>query len=265
MPEIALHTLRVNRRSLLLWSLALAATVLMYLVFYPPIHDNAAAYEKAIRGLPKALRRLSAGEGDVASPAGYLQGQLFATFGFILLLVFAVGRGTRAIAGDEQSGLLELVMAAPVSRTRLVLERVLALTVESLVAGAALLVTLVALGPAFEITGIPFSHMLAATLSGVVGALVFGLVALAAGALTGSRAISLGTGSALASVGFLYTTLSPLSSSLADQQFFSPCWQAFGYDPLANGLDVGRFAVLVVEAAVLIAIALAGFARRDLR
>jgi ABC-2 type transport system permease protein len=265
MPEIALHTLRVNRRSLLLWSLALAATVLLYLAFYPSIHDNAAAYEKAIEGLPEALKRLSGGTGDIASPTGYLQGQFYATFGFILLMVFTVGRGARAIAGDEQAGLLELVMATPVSRERLVVERVAALTVEALVTGVVILLTLVILGPSFELGSIPFSNLVAATLSAVVGALVFGFAALAIGAVTGSRATALGLGSAIAAASFLYTTLSPLVSGLADHQAFSPCWQAFGYDPLTNGLDFGKFLVLLIEAAVLIAIALVGLARRDMR
>ena len=94
---------------------------------------------------------------------------------------------------------------------------------------------------------------------------MFGLATLAIGAVTGNRAAALGVGSALAAVAFLYTTLSPLVSSLAGHQVFSPGWQAFGYDPLTNGLDLGRFAVLIVEAVVLVAIALAGYTRRDLR
>jgi ABC-2 family transporter protein len=57
------------------------------------------------------------------SPAGYLQGTLFALLG-PLLLVMAVAAGARAIVGDEEeAGTLELLLAHPVSRTRLLTER----------------------------------------------------------------------------------------------------------------------------------------------
>jgi ABC-2 type transport system permease protein len=57
------------------------------------------------------------------SPTGYLQGTLFALLGPLLAVMMAVAAGARAIAGDEEAGTLELLLAHPVSRTRLLLER----------------------------------------------------------------------------------------------------------------------------------------------
>ena len=41
---------------------------------------------------------------DIASPAGYAQGTIFNLLGLILILIAGMTRGTRAIAGDEQTG-----------------------------------------------------------------------------------------------------------------------------------------------------------------
>ena len=45
----------------------------------------------------------------------------------LLLLVFAIGLGARAIAGSEQEGTLELLLSNPVTRRTVVAERYLAM------------------------------------------------------------------------------------------------------------------------------------------
>jgi hypothetical protein len=51
--------------------------------------------------------------GNDTTPAGYLQGTLFALLGPLLLVMMAVTTGARAIAGDEEAGTLDLVLAQP--------------------------------------------------------------------------------------------------------------------------------------------------------
>jgi ABC-2 type transport system permease protein len=264
MPELARHGLRVERRSLVAWAVGLVFVVLLYLVFYPSIKSNADAYRKAIEGLPEALRAFAGGN-DPVSPAGYLQGQFFASLGAILFFVFTIGRGARGIAGDEQAGMLELVLAAPVSRTRLVLERALALGIETALLGLVTWLALWLLDPLFDLGSVGAGNLAAATASLALGAYVLGLLALAAGALAGQRAVALGIGAAAASAAFLFPTLAPLSDALTAQRAVSPGWQAFGYKPVVEGADWGALGVLCAEGAVLLALAVWGFRRRDLR
>lgn len=264
MPEVARHTLRIERRSLIAWAAGFVFVVLLYLVFYPSIKSNADAYRKAIEGLPEALRQFAGGN-DPVSPAGYLQGQFFASLGAILFYVFAIGRGARAIAGDEQEGTLELVMAAPVSRTRIVLERALALALETVAVAAVTWIAFVALDPLFELGDVSAGRLAAAVASLALGAYGLALLTLAVGAVTGQKALALGIGAAVASAAFLFTTLAPLSDALTARQELSPAWQAFGYRPVVAGIEWGSLGVLAAEAAVFLAIAVWGFRRRDLR
>ena len=76
----------------------------------------------------------------------------------LLLLVAAIGAGARATAGEEERGTLDLLLANPLSRRRLIAEKVAALACEISVLGArclggALLVGVKIVG--MEISGEP--------------------------------------------------------------------------------------------------------------
>lgn len=260
--KITRQVIKVDGKTLGWWSLGLIAIALMYLAFYPSIADNAKVYDEITKSLPEALRNIAAA--DYSSPRGFLQTEFFGTMGFIILLVFFVGRGVGAIAGDEERGRSELTLAAPVSRQRYLLERVLAMVLEGILAWILLVVALLVLGPAFELV-VGFAPLAAAAASAVAGALVFGLIALFVGAATGRHALALGVGSAFAIAGFLYTLLSPIAKTLDNLQFISPCRQAIGYAPLVNGMKWDQFAILIGEALVLIGLSVWAYCRRDLR
>ena len=72
------QTLRERRRSLLWWTLGLVALVVLNVAFYPSVRDDPALSDYA-KDLPESVRALFAGgELDIASPAGYLNSQIFA-------------------------------------------------------------------------------------------------------------------------------------------------------------------------------------------
>jgi len=262
-PEITLHTLRVDRRSLAWWAIGLIFTTVLFLVFYPSIADNAAAYRQAIEGLPDALKAFAGGEGDPVSPGGYMQGQFFASLGAWLFFGFGVARGGRAIAGDEEDGTLELVAAAPVGRERIVVERALALAIELVVVCLVTWLTLVILGPPFELD-LPAGDYAAGVVGLGLGAWVFGSLALAVGAATGRPAVAYGIGGAAAALAFLFTVLAPLTDIINDRRELSPGWQSFGTRPIETGFHAGDFALLAIEGIVIIAIGTWLFLRRDI-
>lgn len=262
MLEITTHALRVDRRSLFWWTVGLVLTTVLFLIFYPSIADNAAAYRQAIEGLPDALKAFAGGEGDPVSPGGYMQGQFFASLGAWLFFAFGVARGGRAIAGEEEDGTLELVVAAPVSRARIVAERTLAMAVELFVVAVATWLTLVILGPPFELD-LPVADYAAGVAGLALGAWVFGALALAVGAATGRPGIAYGVGGAAAALAFLATVLAPLTDLINDRRELSPGWQSFGTRPIETGFHGGDMALLVAEGLVIVAVGTWLFLRRD--
>ena len=109
----------------------------------------------------------------------------------LLLLVAAIGTGAGAIAGEEERGTLELLLANPISRTRAVLEKSAALVVEIIALGLVLWVALW-IGKLSVGMDISAGNLAAATLAAVLLAVAYGALAVLIGAATGRRALAIG-------------------------------------------------------------------------
>jgi beta-exotoxin I transport system permease protein len=184
MLSIAVHALRRRRTSLIWWALGVAGMAALLAVAYPTIRDNN-ELDKTFGSLPpgvEALLGLSGGN-TLTSPAGYLDSQFFANILPVMLLVFAIGVAAWSVAGDEQSGTLELLLANPIGRVPVALARFAALVAMLAVLVAVGVATLVGLAPTTGLNkGLPADKLAAATIGAGLLALAFAAVAFAVGA-----------------------------------------------------------------------------------
>ena len=262
--SIFTKTLRDARRAITWWTLGLIGLVLLTVAPYPSLRADESLNE-TVENLPAAVKRLFtfSGEFDFTSPAGYLGGRLFSLMLPLLLLVAAIGAGARALAGEEERGTLDLLLANPVPRTRVALEKLAALVVEVVLLAAVVWAGLVLLAPLFELE-IGSGRLAAATLDAGLLAIGFGAVALAVGAATGNRGLAAGVTAAAAVAAYLVNSFSDLLDLVERIRVVSPFFHYSAGDPLRNGLSAGHTAFLV--AFVLVAGALGPFLfdRRDL-
>jgi ABC-2 type transport system permease protein len=251
--------LRVQRRTLLLWSLALTGVTLMYVGLYPSFEGvDLTSFTEA---LPPELNE-AFGYDKIDTAAGYLSSTLYGLLGPALLLVFAIGTGARLIAGQEEDGTLELELTGPVNRRRILGERLMALVVDVVVlVGVTTGVTaLLVIGLDIDIA---LGKVLAASTGLLLLVLGFGTLALAVGAVTGRRSVAVGVPAALAVLAFAFDALGP-SLDAHWMSTVSPfSWYLAG-EPLATGFDVEGLALLAVVPLVAAVAAFAWFGRRDL-
>ena len=253
-----------QRRAIAWWIAGVAAFVGITIAFYPSIHSSAADFEDFLQQLPEGFRTLFVGnESDITSPIGYLDSQVFASNGAILLLVFAIGAGGRAIAGEEERGTLDLLLSAPVSRRTVVLQKFAALALGLAALSAALYVFLVAAGRPVGID-VSIVDLLAAVVHQYLFALAFGAVTLAVGCATGRKGLALGIASALAVAAFLLNSLAPIADATRFLQKVSPFYYANGATPLRTGFDPVGLVVLFALTVAATILAAATFERRDL-
>ncbi len=251
-----------QRRSLLWWTAGFVGTVLLYAAFWPNIRDNAAELTKYVENMPEFMRNLI-GNVDYATPAGYLQSEIFTFLGPILLLVYAVGAGSRAIAGEEETGSLDLLLSTPVRRRRVLLDKFGAMLGATFWLVLAMWVSVLLLGPAFDLRA-PVNGFTASSLNLFLLALAFGSVALAVGAATGSKGLAVGVPSGVALVTFVLNTLAPSVDWLEPYRVLSPFYYYSSGDPMLNGLDLWHAVVLAAVTAFALGVALVTFERRDL-
>lgn len=259
LSDIWTKTLWDQRRSLLGWGIGLLAVSIIYGAFYP--FAATPEYGELIENLPAGLAEAMGWE-DIASPHGYLGSTVFGILGPVLTVILAIGTGARAIAGDEEAGNLELLIAHPVSRTRVVLHRALALGVVLALAGLVVLVAILMLRGPIDL-GLPLAHIAAASLQLALLAAVFGAFAILTGSIVGRRGLVIGVSTVLAVVTYLANGLAPQVESIAWLQRISPWYWFDGTGTLRDGLDLANALLLLGVALAFVAGAVVAFNRRD--
>jgi ABC-2 type transport system permease protein len=256
-------TLRDQYRPLLWWGSSLIALALMVALFYPSIQAMP-GFNAMIESAPEALMRAFVGDiTDITSPEGYLNSQLFFFLVPLLLLIYAIGFGSAAIAGEEEQGTLDLLLANPLPRWRVVIDKFYAMVVATLALALCFWLGLVGGALAVQME-IGVGQITAATLSAVLLALVFGTLALALGCATGKRGLSAGVASGVAVAAYFLNAFAPLVEGLAPYRKLSPFYTYIGGDPLTNGLNWVHVIVLLGLTLVLLIVARITFDRRDL-
>lgn len=262
MASLTAGAVREQRRGLAGWAAAVVVLTLLTLSFWPAYADSA-VLDELVADLPEGLRAF-VGDFDLATPEGFVASQLFAFLLPLLFAVYAIGSGAAAVAGAEERGSLELLLALPRSRARVALERAAATAAGlgwlTVVFTAALVAGNIAFGLEVASAGLAA----AALAQGLLG-LALGAVAYAVGAATGSRAGGLATAAAVALFGYVVHTFAGVVEVLDTLRWLSLFTLAFGDDPVADALAPGPTAALVGFTAVVVVIGTVMFTRRDVR
>ncbi|MBC7723529.1 MAG: ABC transporter permease subunit [Burkholderiaceae bacterium] len=248
-------------RSLIGWSLGVIAALSLYLPLFASIGGNG-QMKDLLASLPPELIT-SLGYDQISTGSGYTQATYFGLLGFALLMIAATAWGTAAIAGDEETGSLELTLAHGVGRVQVVLERTLAVLVRLAWLGALSCLMVFLLNDSAGL-GIDPANIPGMGAAFVGLGLLTATSSIAVGALTGRRAFATAAGAGVAVVGYALNALANQSADLDAMHNFSPYHWAYGASPLANGADWGGLGLLYGLAAVLIAVAAVGLSRRDL-
>ena len=263
LTSVFTKTLYDQRRGLLGWSVALVLLVGMYVAFWPSLRDQPSMSD-LLEQMPEAFRSLFATTGaDMSTPVGYVQVELLSFMGPIAVLVYAIGGGVAMIGGEEDRHTLDLLLANPIGRSRVLLEKFAALTLGTFLLAGVTGVSLVVLGNLAEM-GLPPGNVAAAMLHLALLGVVFGALALALSAATGRTGLSRGIPAVLAVVAYVVNALAPLVEWLEPARTFSPFYHYVGHDPLREGVSGGSILVSLATIIVLLALAVLGFRRRDI-
>lgn len=252
-------TLRDQYRGLIGWGIGLTALVVVEVALWPSVRDIP-DLGKFLENYPEALRELF-DIGAMSTPAGFLNAELYSIVLPALFLVFAIGRGSRLVAGEERTSVLEVLLTMPVSRVRIFLEKAAALVASVLALGAALFVT-TALATLIAGLDIPLRDLAGAAAAMVLLGVEHGSLALAVGAATGRRSLSIAVPATIAVAGYLLYALGAFVKSVEPWRVLSPFHQALEGGPIGAGIPAA-YGLMVVGAALALVLAVPVFDRRD--
>jgi ABC-2 type transport system permease protein len=249
------------RRSLPGWTLAIAAVALMYAAFWPTV--NSPEMAGALAAYPQdVLAAFNAG--DMGTAQGYLSGAVYGLLVPLLVAIFMIAAGARSVAGDEEAGTLELVLAHPVSRRGLALRRLGAVLTGMALVALVLFALMVAVRAPFGLDAVTVSGFLAINAQLALFGCLNGALAFAVGAATGRRAVALGVSAGAAVLAYLANSVFPQVAALGWTRTGSPFHWYLGGDPLTNGLQWSGVLALAGTTAILAAVGTVLFTRRDI-
>lgn len=249
-------TLRLRLAGTAWAALGLVAVMLVVGALYPAVGHTIGKLN-----VPSSVANLLGGA-DYGTITGWFRSEIAVIYAPLVIGALAITGASAATAGEEEDGILALVLAHPILRSRLVLAQAAAIAAIVLTVALAVWVGLI-LGVAVGGGGITVSHITALA----VQLAFFGLavVALALGAGTGRRPLANGGAATLAILGWLVNSFAPLVGSIAWLKYLSLFYYYAGHDPLTRGIDVPGIVVLGLASLALTAAAVVGFDRRDLR
>ncbi|HEX5712976.1 MAG TPA: ABC transporter permease subunit [Solirubrobacterales bacterium] len=104
-----------RRRSLLAWGLPLGLMSAFIVAIFPSVEDS---ISKAVEGYPEGLKE-AFGIGQLSNVEEYLQAEMLSLIVPLALGYLAVRAVASGLAGGAESGRLDVLLSAPVSRRRL--------------------------------------------------------------------------------------------------------------------------------------------------
>jgi ABC-2 type transport system permease protein len=259
------ETLRRNWRAALYWAIGMFIYAVYVTVIIQDVDMLQQYAELAKSFKPGILQLLGIGDDltALATPEGFLG---FAFFSWIVLFlaVYAILAGLNITANDEDSGIMDVVLALPLPRRQIVLEKYAAYVLLLVGIVAITFLGLLAGGSVSAMT-LDMGRLFAATLNVLPSLLlVMGFTAWVSVTVR-RRSTAVAAASAFVAVSYLVNSLGGMASgTLADAlrglSFF------YYYDSrgvLQNGLAWGSIGLLTLVTLALVGAALWFFQRRD--
>jgi ABC-2 type transport system permease protein len=255
-----IKSLRDQRRALIGWALAVGVLMFFEAALWPSVRDMP-SLDELMAGYPEAFKK-AFNLTDFHTGRGFLNAELFSVMLPMLFIILGVGRGARAIAGDEEAGTLDAVLVSPASPPRLIAAEAAALAASQMVLGAVLWVSTYLCSLVFGLGVGPVDILVGAFAVTLMGT-EFGLLSLAIGAMTGRRAVAIALTTVAAVTSYVVFLATQMVQSLHGWRVLSPFYQALHTGPLGGDVPVS-IVWLPVVGVVAVGLAAVVFNRRDI-
>ena len=260
--SVLLASLRRRRYSTFGWMAGMIAIGLLMLAAYPILRENEAV-EQLMRRLPLAMLKLFGIDPDLfLTGVGFVEAQLYTLLAPLVLSMMTILLGAAATAREEERGTIDLLLAQPLRRSRLVLEQFLAIALLAAVVTAALGATL-ALGNGPSGLRLTARGIFGINLGLWLLAMLFGTLSMAVGAWLGRPTVAAGAAAGVALLAFFWNGLTLVFEPLRGLGHFGPFhWYLLDH-PALVGPTRGHL-ILACGSLLLLGAACLLFARRDL-
>jgi ABC-2 type transport system permease protein len=260
MFDLLVHELRIRMGSIVGWGTGIAAFVVLYVAIYPEV-ERQLGQSAAAANFFSLYRVVGI---DVGSFEAYVASTI-AQFVPVLLGIYAILNGTDTLAGEEDRGTLELLIAMPLPRWQIVTAKAIAMMLVALG-----VLAIAALGGVATFTGLAIKtsvapiDMFRAIMSGWPIIAAFMMISLFLGSLLPTRRLAAMTATIIFVASYFGERFTTLAKSLRPISR----WSLFHYFDststlFTEGVKTRDLIVLLATGAVFFVLSLVCFLRRD--
>lgn len=264
MNNVLLKTLYDRRWFTMGWTIGFVAFAALMTSFFPAMHMDG-ALDALVENMPKAFEGLIGDLANLKDFSSYIASQLFDIRLPLIAGIMAIILGQGLSTSEEERGELRTVLALPISRTKLLLQKWLALAI---ITG----VTVVGLGVGIYITipittGAELDFLVFLRLAAMTWLLMltYGTIAFAIGMATGSKGLATAASILVIIGSFILSTFGQAVDWLADYEKLSLIYYFPAVDIARDGIAFANVAVLGCVTLVVLLLSVLVFRRRDVR
>lgn len=255
-------TLRDRRVFIVGWFVGFMALSALMVAFYPSMHQEG-TIDQLVATMPEAFKGLIGDLADLQRFDTYLASQLFdirvSLLAGIMVIILALGLSV----AEEEKGQMRTLLSLPISRTKLLVQKWLALIVIVFVTILGIAVSVFALQATVN-ASISFDAMVRLLFMTWLVLITISTVTFAAAMASGKRSVAMLVGLVVMAGSFIISTFGLSVDWLKDYEHLS----VFHYFPASevvkNGIEVSNVVVLGSVTLVSLLIALLAFRRRDI-
>jgi ABC-2 type transport system permease protein len=255
---LAAHSLRLQRRAILIWGLALGVLTGIVVSAYPSLGSQ---LDEMMANYPPEMLAFFGEVSSLSTIEGFLALEVFNMMAPIAFAFYAIILGARTIAGAEERGTLDLLLGNPLPRWQLVANGFA--TIAGALLGAVTILGLCTWIPA-RLAGVdlPLASVIAGTMNLVPLGLFFGGLALLTSAIVHRAALAIAIPGAVMLAMYVVNSLANLMEAAEPLRPLS----VFDYygSAIENGIAWPSFIVVTLLGSAFAALAATAFARRDI-
>jgi beta-exotoxin I transport system permease protein len=258
-----LHSLRRSLGGTLGWGISLALLGYFMLTLYDTFAGQQQQFQEILKNYPPQILAFFGGQLDMFSPQGFLTVEFF-SYMPIILGIFAVLAGSSLLISDEENGTLDLILAHPISRTRLFWGRLTAFALSLALLLALIWIAFIA--GAAKSKGIDLTplELLRPFLNLYALLLLFGGMSLLFSMLLPSRSVAAMAGGLVLVGSYFVQSLSSMNDNLKDVARYLPL-HYYQNGAALSGLNSSWLGGLLGGGLLCILLAWLLFQRRDIR
>lgn len=262
MKNIFLKTITERRWFMIGWSMGFIAFAALMVTFYPAMHMDG-AIDALLANMPKAFEGLIGDLADLQNFPSYIASQLFDIRLPLIAGIMAIILGQSLSTAEEERGELRTMLALPVSRVRLLLQKWLALVVITGVAVLALYAGIAITAPFVDGATIDTDDLLRLLAMTWLLMIAYGTIAFGIGSVTGNKGAATAISIFVIIGSFILSTFGQAVDWLADYEWLSLLHYFPAVDVATNGIEWINIAVLGGLTAIVLVVALMVFRSRD--